>query len=83
MCYIYPAHRLTHLLFVGVLSAVLAVKVLAIDTEVLSVGNILATALGLESVASPDPEIRSSGRVHKAVFYPSARPEFRIRICHL
>lgn len=54
----------THLLFVGVLSAVSAVKVLAIDTEVLSVGNILATALGLESVASPDPEVRSSGRVH-------------------
>ena len=73
----------THSLSARFMSAVSAVKVLALDTVVLSVGIVLATALGLESVANPDPEVRSSGRVNNAAFYPSARPGFRIRICHL
>ena len=76
----------THLLFVKFMSAISAVsvvKVLASDTAVLSVGIVLATALDLESSASPDPEVRSTGRVNNAVFYPSAIPKFRIRICHL
>jgi hypothetical protein len=60
------------------MSAISAVRVLTSDTVVLSVGRILATALDIESVASPDPEVRSSGRVNNEAFYPSARPEFRM-----
>ena len=73
----------TQFLFVRFVSAAPAVKVLASDTVVLAVGRTLATTLGLESVASPDQEVRYSGGVNNAVFYPSARTELRIRICHL
>ena len=36
----------------------------------------------IESVANPDPLVRSSGRVHNAALYRSARPDLRIRTGH-
>jgi len=33
-------------------------------------------------VANPDPEVRSSRRVHNAALYPSAGPDLQIRIRH-
>jgi hypothetical protein len=39
-------------------------------------------AMGVSPVANPDLEFMSSGRFQRSFAYPSARPDFRIRIRH-
>jgi len=59
------------------------------NTNLFTVLTILSSHMWYDSlywcihlVVNPDPEIRSSRRVHIAVLYHSTRPDLQISICH-